>query len=195
MSLQVIQFPHPTLRHKSRTLRRVDGELKRLAAEMLDLMYAHQGIGLAANQVDLPYRMFVCNVTGEPDQKDQEFVFLNPVISQGRGSAEEEEGCLSLPGLRAEVRRPEKVRFHAYTLQGEEFERDLDGLFARMVQHEVDHLDGVLFIDRLSEAELGDLRPVLEEFAVVFDGQRRTGAVPTDAARVARLQELERQRT
>lgn len=166
-----------------------------MAAEMLGLMYEHKGIGLAANQVDLPYRMFVCNLHGDPADRSEEYVFINPVIRGPKGMALDEEGCLSLPGLRAQVRRPEKVIFNAYTLNGEEFERELDGLFARMVQHELDHLDGVLFIDRLPPTALIELRPALDEFEIVFDSQRKTGEVLDSAAISKRLAQLEAERT
>ena len=110
MSLEVIQYPHPTLRHVSRDLKRVDTELRKIIAEMFDLMYAHEGVGLAANQVNLPFRMFVANSEGDPAQKDAEFVFINPVLRKGKGSEEDNEGCLSIPDLRAPVIRNTTIR-------------------------------------------------------------------------------------
>lgn len=151
--MRIVDYPHPALRRVSKPLKRVDAELHKLVREMFDLMYSddnHRGIGLAANQVDLPYRLFVVNLTADPALRDQEHVFINPVLSQPQGTAEAEEGCVSLPGLYAPVRRPEKIRINAYNLVGQEITYDLDDLFARVVQHETDHLDGVLFIDRLS---------------------------------------------
>ena len=100
MSLEIIHYPHPTLRYVSKPLKRVDAELKAMVVEMFDLMYEHEGIGLAANQVDLPYRLFVCNPSGDPDDKEAECVFINPVILKGSGQHEREEGCLSIPDLR-----------------------------------------------------------------------------------------------
>src|SRR5689334_13698119 len=147
MPLRIIQYPHPTLRHVSKPLKRVDAELHAIVREMFDLMYAANGIGLAANQVDLPYRLFVVNLQSDPEVTDQEHVFLNPVLTSRKGNAEAEEGCLSLPGLYADVKRPERVTLNAYNLAGEEVTMELDGLFARAVQHEIDHLDGILFID------------------------------------------------
>ncbi len=99
--MRIIQFPHPTLRRVSKPLRRVDDELRHIVREMFDLMYEAKGIGLAANQVDLPYQLFVLNLSGDPAEPDAEQVFLNPVLSQPKGTAEAEEGCLSLPGLYA----------------------------------------------------------------------------------------------
>ena len=109
---------------------------------MFDLMYEHEGVGLAANQVDLPYRVFVANVEGDRNDADAECVFINPVILRGSGQAENEEGCLSIPGVYAPGERKEKVTVQAYNLAGEEVAGDFEGLFARIVQHEIDHLDG-----------------------------------------------------
>jgi peptide deformylase len=191
VSLQVIHYPHPTLRHVSKPLKRVDRELREMIAEMFALMYKHEGVGLAANQVDLPYRLFVANPTGDAKQTDQEYVFINPVIVSGKGQVEGEEGCLSIPGLVAQVVRKEKVNVEAYNLSGEMFSGELDGLFARIVQHEIDHLDGVLFIDRLSPAQQADLRGELEEFEIDFQSKRDVGEMPNDQAIAARIAELE----
>jgi len=195
MALQIIHYPHPTLRHVSRPLKRVDGELRRLIAEMFDLMYAHQGVGLAGNQVDLPYRVFVANEQGDPAIKEAEAVFINPVLSQGKGQAEGEEGCLSIPGVFAPVVRKERIRVSAYNLAGEPVEGEFSGLWARILQHETDHLDGRLFIDRLGPTQLAELRPALEEFEVEFSSKLGTGELPSAAAMQARLAELETLRT
>jgi peptide deformylase len=192
--LRIIEYPHPALRHPSKPLKRVDAELLEIIREMFALMYASRGIGLAANQVDLPYRLFIANLSGEAEQADQEHVFLNPVISGRKGSAEEEEGCLSLPGLYGQVKRPEKVTLNAFTLRGEEITVELSGLFARVVQHEVDHLDGVLFIDKLSPTAGLAAKEALEEFELHFAHLRQRGEIPDDAAIAARLAELEKLR-
>jgi peptide deformylase len=168
-----------------------------LVREMFDLMYSdeHRGIGLAANQVDLPYRLFVVNLTSDPALRDQEFVFINPVLSQPKSSAEAEEGCLSLPGLYAQVRRPEKITINAYNLSGQEVTFELDDLFARVVQHETDHLDGVLFIDRLSPTARLAVQDALEDFREEFASQRERGEIPSDEKILERLAELEQKRT
>ncbi len=101
MPLEIIQYPHPTLRHPSRPLKKIDAQVRAWVAEMFELMYKHKGIGLAANQVDLPYRLFVVNETGDR-KTGKELVFVNPVLTRPKGQAEAEEGCLSLPGLYAE---------------------------------------------------------------------------------------------
>ena len=195
--MRIINYPHPTLRRTSKLLKRVDAELHKLVREMFDLMYAdeHCGIGLAANQVDLPYRLFVVNLTADPALKDQEHVFINPLLSQPKGTAEAEEGCLSLPGLYAQVRRPERIKINAYNLAGLEVTYELDDLFARVVQHETDHLDGMLFIDRLSSTARLAVQEALDEFEELFAGQRQRGEIPGDEFILSRLAELEQART
>lgn len=189
--MKIIQYPHPTLRHKSKPLRRVDAELRAIVREMFDLMYEARGVGLAANQVDLPVRLFIVNLEAEPG-KGEEMVFLNPVINRPKGQIEMEEGCLSLPGLYARVRRPERVQLSAFNLSGEEVQADLEGMFARVVQHELDHLDGVLFTDRLSEGGKLEVRPELEEFEDEFASRRQRGEIPGDEEIRQRLAELEK---
>lgn len=193
--LRIVHYPHPTLRHVSKPLQRVDAELVGMIRDMFELMYAHKGVGLAANQVDLPYRFFIANPEGDAGKKDLEYVFLNPVISQPKGTAEAEEGCLSLPGLYREVNRPERVRITAYNLKGEEVSLDLDGLFGRIVQHETDHLDGKLFFDRLSATGQADVRTTLEEFELVYASRRERGEIPSDEEIQKRIAELEALRT
>ena len=193
--MRIIKYPHPTLRRKAKDLRRVDAEIKGIVRQMLDLMYATKGIGLSANQVDLPYRLFVVNPSGEPTDANQEYVFINPVISRRTGTAEAEEGCLSFPSIYAPVKRPEKVAISAYNLAGEEVHYELDGLFARAVQHEYDHLDGTLFIDRLSPSNLAAIREALDDLIREFEGERSRGVIPADPQIAARLEELEKLRT
>jgi len=195
MSLQIIQYPHPTLRHTSRPLRRVDAELKLLVAQMFELMYEHEGVGLAANQVDLPYRLFVANPEGDPNERELEYVFINPVLSGGHGQEEGEEGCLSIPGVRAQVTRNATIKIQAYDLSGNEITGELDGLMARIVQHETDHLDGTLFIDRLGPAQLAAVRDQLEEFELAFQSKLETHELPGAEQMAARLRELEQLRT
>jgi len=193
--VQIIKYPHPTLRHKSRPLRRVDSELKQMVHRMLDLMYSNKGIGLAANQVDLPYRLIVMNVKADAAAKEQEHVFINPVITHRKGLEEKDEGCLSFPEIFAPVKRPEKIVLSAYNLKGEELNLELDGMDARVVQHECDHLDGILFIDRLTPANLLKIKKDLEDLTVAFSGDRQRGLIPEDRLIVARLSELELART
>ena len=189
--MQIVTYPHPTLRHKSQPIRRVDAELKAMVREMFDLMYKAQGVGLAANQVDLPLRLFVVNEKANPET-GEELVFINPVLSRPKGNEIKEEGCLSIPETYGDVMRPEKIQVEAYNLQGELFEGELSGLLGRIVQHETDHLDGVLFPDRMSETAKMQLQPALDEFEIDFESKRRTGEIPGDEEIAARLAEIEK---
>jgi peptide deformylase len=162
---------------------------------MFELMYAHEGVGLAANQVDLPYRLFVANVEGTPDAKEFECVFINPVLSAGRGQEEDDEGCLSIPGIHAPVTRNATIKVEAYDLAGNEISMEAEGLMARILQHETDHLDGTLFIDRLGPAHLASIRDKLEEFELDYRSRLETGELPNAESIAARLLELERLRT
>jgi peptide deformylase len=147
---------------------------------MFDCMYANNGIGLAANQVALPYRLFVTNVTGDPAVTEAERVYVNPEILRRKGSAEGEEGCLSLPQLYGQVRRSEKILVDAFDLDGQEFELDADELEARVIQHENDHIDGVLFIDRMTDAARRELESRLADFESHFRRQQESGLIPSD---------------
>ena len=189
--MEIVKYPHPTLRHKSKPLCRVDGEVKKAIREMFDLMYANEGIGLAANQVDLPYRLFVMNVQGDPEAGEEEYVFINPVITSRKGGAEGREGCLSFPEIFAPVRRPAKITVNAYALDGRELSYEMDGLYARAVQHELDHLDGVLFIDRFSQTNLMAVKEELDDLEQEFKMQRRLKVIGSDGEIAARLLELE----
>jgi len=193
--VRIVKYPHPTLRRKSKPLRRVDGSLKNMIRQMFDLMYEQDGIGLAANQVDLPYRMLVMNPAADAAAKDEEYVFINPVITDRKGSAEAREGCLSFPEIFAPVTRSEKIVVVAYSAEGEELTYELEGLHARVAQHEADHLDGALFIDRLSPANLLAVKEDLAALEREFQMQRRRGQIPDDAQIAARLAELEAART
>lgn len=163
-----------------------------MISEMFDLMYEANGIGLAANQVDLPFRLFVINTRGNRAE-GEELVFINPVISLPKGSDEAEEGCLSIVGVNANVTRPAQIHVHAYDLQGNEIDQTVDGLLAKAIQHECDHLDGVLFIDRIPDSSKTAIRGQLETFEIDFDSRRRTGEIPDDDTILKRLAELESQ--
>ncbi|MCA9103072.1 MAG: peptide deformylase [Pirellulales bacterium] len=190
-TLEIVLYPHPVLRHKSKPLRRVDADLRRTVDRMFELMYEHRGVGLAANQVALPCRLFVANVTGDSDQRDAEMVFINPVISGRKGSAVAEEGCLSLPEVVADVTRPATITASAYNLAGEEFKFEVDGLLARVIQHENDHLDGVMFTDHLSSTALMEIRDEIECFEADWASRQRQGEIADDATLAADLRRLE----
>ena len=189
--MEIVHFPHPALRWKSKPITRIDAKLRSTVAEMFELMYASRGIGLAANQVALPLRVFVINPTGDADEKDQEFVFINPEITSRKGMEEAEEGCLSLPDTYGQVRRPDQIVVEAFDLKGQGFEMELDELPARVVQHENDHLDGVLFVDRMSDTGRRELEPRLEDFETIFRRHQESGKIPSDKDLEAELTRLE----
>ena len=186
MTLEVIHYPHPTLRFKSKTLKKVDADLIKIADEMLDQMYEKNGVGLAANQVDLPIRMFVANPTGTKGD-GEEFVILNPVIQHPKGSVSMEEGCLSLPGVNGEVTRPKSIHLSAYDIKGNAIETRLEGFLARVFMHEIDHLDGTLFFDRMSDVNVAVLQPELDELETVFRSQQSTGTIESDEKLIENL--------
>jgi len=186
MQLSIIHYPHPTLRIRSKPIRRVSRELRDFADQMLDLMYESEGVGLAANQVDLPMRLFVANPAGERGD-GEELVLLNPELQLPKGSETSQEGCLSLPGLYGQVKRPKTIRLSAYDLKGNPVERVVDGFLARVLQHENDHLDGVLFFDRMTEEAKRELGDQLDELETVFRSKQQTGAIPADDALVEGL--------
>ena len=190
-ALEIIRYPHPTLRHRSKSLKRVDKELKNIVQEMFELMYDARGIGLAANQVDLPLRLFVINESGDPDQTDLERVFINPVIDSPKGTSEAEEGCLSLPGVHAQVARPAQIHVSAFDLVGNAIDFVADGLLGRAIQHEFDHIEGVMFIDRISESSAKQLVGEIEAFALEFASLRESGKIADDESIAKRLAEIE----
>ena len=190
--MQIVHYPHPSLRWQSRPVSSVSGALRRTVQEMFELMYEAKGIGLAANQVALPFRFFIINISGDPDLADEELVFLNPELSAQSGSTEGEEGCLSVPQVYGQVKRFETITVEAYDLDGRGFAMDLDELPARVVQHETDHLDGVMFFDRMSETDRQGLEPQIDEFVTVFRHQQSTGESPSDEELAEQLAALER---
>ena len=180
--MEIVLYPHPALRWKSRPVKQIDAALRQTVAEMFDLMYERKGIGLAANQVALPYRLFILNLSGERDKKEEELVFLNPEILKRKGTVEEEEGCLSFPKLYAPVKRAAEIVVEAFDLDGNVFEYELDDLASRAVQHECDHLDGVLFIDRLADAARREHQPMITDFETAFRKRQTEGELPSDEA-------------
>jgi peptide deformylase len=191
--LRIVPYPHPALRYESRPVTQIDDALRSVVREMFDLMYAAKGIGLAANQVSLPYRFFILNLTADPEQKDQEQVFINPEIVKRHSSIEEEEGCLSFPGLYAKVRRAKKIKVQAYDLTGNPIELDAEDLFSRAVQHETDHLSGRLFIDFLSPQDKTTAAPKLRTFETQYRQAQADGVFPDDATIRRQLDELAQQ--
>ncbi len=188
--LQIVTHPHPTLRRTSKPVRRMDPNLHAVIERMFDLMYEARGVGLAANQVDIPLRLCVINPAGKRGE-GEEIALINPVLDRPKGSFEGEEGCLSLPGMYGNVLRPKMVRLTAYDPQGQKVERFVEGYLARIVQHELDHLDGVLFFDRMKPDVAREFEDRLEELELEFRSKQKTGAMPADETLLERLKEWE----
>ena len=153
--LDILQFPDTALRKVARPVLEVDGRIDSLVGDMLETMYEAPGIGLAATQIDVHERLVVVDVSEEGDSP---LVLINPEILQLEGEQEMQEGCLSIPGIYENIKRAADIRVAAVDRQGETFEMDADGLLAVCIQHEVDHLDGKLFVDYLSVLKRNRIR-------------------------------------
>ena len=158
--LKVLHFPDPRLRKKAIAVTRVDAVIRTLVHDMLETMYQENGIGLAATQVNIQKRVVVIDLS---EQRNNPVYMINPEIIQSEGTEEMQEGCLSVPGYYDLVQRAEKVRVRYLNLAGESAETAADGLFAVCIQHEIDHLNGKLFIDYLSPLKRKRLRKKLEK--------------------------------
>jgi peptide deformylase len=190
--LKIVQYPHPSLRHKGRPLTGIDARVHHIAAAMIELMYDHSGLGLAAPQVGLPYQMFVAN-EGNPEEGPKVGVYINPVVLEKKGGVvEAEEGCLSFPQLWVKVRRARTVAVQAYNLKGELIEMEVSDLPARVWQHEVDHLHGDLFIDKIGPIGKLASRGALSKFEREYRKAQERGEIPSDPEIEKRLTELEK---
>ncbi|MFI4914210.1 MAG: peptide deformylase [Steroidobacterales bacterium] len=174
--LSILEFPDPRLRTRAATVEVFDPALSRLIADMLETMYAAPGIGLAATQVNVHRRLIVMDVSSE---KNEPLVFINPTILSRDGTEVTEEGCLSVPTVFEEVQRAARVRVRAQDTAGSIFERDLEGMQAVCLQHEIDHLDGKLFVDYLSTLKRERIRRKLEK------DRRERGMPPRSTPRAA----------
>jgi peptide deformylase len=180
MARKIVHYPHPALRHKSKPVLAIDKELVVQIGEMKELMYEAKGLGLAAPQVALPIQLLVTNITGDPKQPEREEVYLNPQILERKGVMEDEEGCLSFPGLYQNVRRAQTIKVRAYNLKGELVERVVSDLEARAWQHEIDHLNGVLFIDMMGPLARFAARSSVKKFEKAFREAQAKGEIPAD---------------
>ncbi|HEC07886.1 MAG TPA: peptide deformylase [Thiolapillus brandeum] len=160
--LDILKFPDARLRNSAKPVDNVDKSVQKLADDMLETMYEAPGIGLAATQVGVSRQVVVIDIS---EERDDPLVLINPEILEATGEEEMEEGCLSVPGYFDKVKRAEKVRLKALDREGNEFVRDLDGLLAVCVQHEIDHLHGKLFVDYLSRLKRERIRKKLEKEA------------------------------
>lgn len=176
MILEIVQYGHPVLRERCAPVKKVDDKLKSLVDDMLETMYDAQGVGLAAPQIGMAIRLAVVDVSHDPecisflkvDGKDADLsaimplVFINPEMEFGKEQEKDTEGCLSISEIRADVRRPASIKARLPQLDGSVLELETDGLLARAIQHETDHLNGVLFIDRVSPAAKVSVRRKLK---------------------------------
>lgn len=160
--LEVLRFPDERLRTVAKPVEVVDARIQQLVDDMFETMLEENGVGLAATQVDVHLRLVVMDVSEEGDQP---LVFINPEIIETEGTIISEEGCLSVPGNYAKVERAAKVKVKALNREGEEFEIEGDGLLAKCVQHELDHLEGKLFVDYLSPLKRQRIKKKLEKEA------------------------------
>lgn len=159
--LEILEFPDPRLRTKAKPVKQVTGELRTLIDDMLETMYAAPGIGLAATQVNVHQCLLVIDIS---EDSNQPLVFINPEITiLDPELGEYDEGCLSVPGYYETVQRPQRVSVTALDREGNNFTRELDGLLAICLQHEVDHLEGKLFVDYLSPLKRQRIRKKLEK--------------------------------
>jgi len=196
MVLPVVKYGTPVLRHKGARIESMTPTIKKLAADMLETMYAFKGIGLAAQQVGVPVQLLIVDVRGVTDrpsslelagqpadvQKFMPLVLINPEITPIGAPVAGPEGCLSFPELFADVTRPDVIEVRGLDSQGQPVEFRCGGLLARAVQHETDHLHGILFIDRMDKKTKEQLRPDLDllqaETKAMLKAEGRAGAVP-----------------
>jgi peptide deformylase len=178
MILEIVQYGHPALRAKGRLIEKIDDSLHDLVEDMLDTMVDANGVGLAAQQIGMPIQLCVVDVTGVTDrpsamringqtvdvEEQMPLVLINPEVETFGASKPGSEGCLSFPGLGGKITRPFSVRVKARIMDGSEITFEADGLLARAIQHEHDHLHGILFIDRMDPAERKALEPEIEQF-------------------------------
>jgi peptide deformylase len=179
--LTILEYPDPRLRTRAKPVEEFDAALGRLIDDLFETMYSAPGIGLAATQVDVHRRLIVIDVS---EDRSAPLVFINPEILEREGEAKTEEGCLSVPGIFDDIQRAARVRVRAQDRSGAVFEQDLDGVVGVCLQHELDHLEGKLFVDYLSDMKRDRIRKKLEkERKERIAAQHRGGATRTAGAR------------
>lgn len=166
--LHIILYPDPRLRKVSEPVEAFDDDLAALVERMRQLMREDRGVGLAAPQVGINRRLFIINPTGKPED---DRVYVNPTLSEPDGEDAADEGCLSLPKITVNVLRSRKLRMRAQNLHGEPFEEIADGYVARIWQHESDHLDGILILDKMSPLDKLAARKTLKELEELYAAQ------------------------
>jgi peptide deformylase len=191
--MKIVHYPHPALRHPAKAVTAITKQLNVQIGEMMEAMYEAKGLGLAAPQIALPYQLLVMNITGDPNKRESEEVYFNPVIVERKGSIEDEEGCLSFPGLFQKVRRAKTIKIQAYDTRGQLIEKVVSDLEARAWQHEIDHLNGVLFIDKMGMLAKLSARGTVKQFEREFRQAQERGQVPADVELEKFLAALEAQ--
>ena len=167
--MELVYYPDPRLREVSKKIAEIDEALRAAVPEMFDIMYRARGIGLAGPQAGLGRRIIVANLECDPKEKDAEQVFINPEIVERQGERREEEGCLSLPGMAPQILRAEKLRVRYQDIDGTVHEREVEGLEAKLFQHEIDHLDGILLVDKMTAADKRQWAPLLRELEEEYE--------------------------
>lgn len=168
--LHIVHYPDPRLREQCKPVTQFDDALAALAVRMLQLMHEARGVGLAAPQVGILQRIFVMNHTGEPED---DRIIINPVLHNPHGAAESTEGCLSIPGVSVKVRRAERILLTGQDLRGQPVEVPTEDLQARVCQHETDHLNGILIVDRMGPTDRIATRKTLRVLENTYRGKAR----------------------
>ncbi len=169
--MRIVVYPHPSLRRVAQPIQKIDQQVRDVAERMLALMHEARGVGLAAPQVDLPWRLFVTNPTGQPED---DHVYINPALRDPSSQTDlHEEGCLSIPGVNGQVMRPTQITITAQDLDGCAISETADDLHARIWQHEYDHLDGVLILDKMVPADKQLNRRQIKALEADFEKPRR----------------------
>lgn len=169
--MEIVKYPDPVLRRSAEKITTFDSELQETASDMLNTMYTLKGVGLAAPQVGLGLSLLVLNPTGDPADTDEELVLVNPEVVSRKHLEWDEEGCLSFPGIYAEVERHRDIVLRYQNLDGEDVEMKSTEFQARVIQHEMDHLQGILFVDRLTPADKIRLGSKLQEMEQAYSSR------------------------
>jgi peptide deformylase len=169
--LAILEYPDPRLRTRAKPVTEVDAAVRQLAEDLLETMYGANGVGLAATQVDVHRRVIALDIS---EARNQPLILINPELLSAEGKGPGEEGCLSLPGIYDKVSRATHIRIRSLDLEGKPFELDAEGLLAVCIQHEMDHLEGKVFVDYLSELKRQLIRRRLEKER----RQKSPGSVP-----------------
>ncbi|MDR1477548.1 MAG: peptide deformylase [Planctomycetaceae bacterium] len=191
--MKVLSYPNSVLSYKCKPIAVINQQLRDLVAAMFQVMYSSNGVGLAANQVGYPLQLFVMNETGNSEKTENEYVLINPVISRRKGNQIDQEGCLSFPGVSADVNRAKSIEIESIAIDGSvQFFKWIDRQ-ARIAQHEYDHLNGINFVDRLTESSLDEIRDDLDELQINHENDIRLGFVLSDQEIQNQIAELEKQ--